>query len=277
MTVYIDVLIVINIYITYFTMRAGSRLLHCAVEFPRLAAASVFGGLSALAALINADILVSLALKTALTVLTVLIAFGFDSAGKLALRSFVCVSVSMLICGAAVMLHEFAHTDIVFSANGYVYLDVSALVLVISTAIIYGVLCLLRRIFDDPANGETAALTIRSGGSETVLDAIPDSGCLLRDFFTGKPVVICKADALQEIMPASVRSYLGGRTDDMTGIRLIPLSTAAGSSTAAAFRADSVTVRYRGHEKKLDVLIGVCPGALQNEPFDALIDPKLLV
>ncbi len=277
MTVYIDVLIVINIYITYFTLRATAALLHCGTTFRRLAAAAVFGGLSALAALLNTDILVSLAIKAALTVLTVLIAFGFGGAGKLALRSFVCVTVSMLICGAAVMIHELTGTDIIFAANGYAYLDVSALVLVISTAVIYGVLCLLRRIFDDPANGEPVTLNIKLNGAEVTLSAMPDSGCLLRDFLTGKPVVICKPASLEAVIPPSVRAYLGGSYDDMTGIRLIPLTTATGSSAAAAFRADSVTAIYRGESKPLDVLIGVCPGALRNEPFDALIDPKLLV
>ncbi|MBQ9383900.1 MAG: sigma-E processing peptidase SpoIIGA [Ruminiclostridium sp.] len=276
MTVYIDVLITINIYITYFTLRAAAALLHCKAAFPRLAAASVSGGLSALAALLNTDILVSLTIKTALTVLTVLIAFGFGSVKKLALRSFVCVSVSMLICGAAVLLREFTGTDVIFTANGYVCLDISALVLVVSTAVIYGILCLLRRIFDDPANGEPVTLAIKANGGEAALSAMPDSGCLLRDFLTGKPVVICDPDALESVLPPSVRAYLGGSTDDMTGIRLIPLTTAAGSSTAAAFRADSVTATFRGTSKQLDVLIGVCPGALQNEPFDALIDPKLL-
>ena len=277
MTVYIDVLIVINIYITYFTLRAGARLLHSEIKLPRLAAASLLGGVSALAALADTGMIVSLAVKAVLTVLIVLAAFGFGSPGKLAMRSFVCITVSMLICGAAVLLHEFAHTDMIFSANGYVYLDVSAFVLVISTAVIYGVMCLFRRISDDPANGETVILTIKANGGEAVVEAMPDSGCLLRDFLTGRPVMICKPDAVSDILPPSVRSYLAGSTDDMTGIRLIPLKTASGSSAAAAFRADSVTASIRGASKKLDVLIGVCPGALRDEPFGALIDPKLLI
>ena len=277
MTVYIDVLIVINIYITYFTLRAGARLLHSEIKFPRLAAASLLGGVGSLAALLGTDIAVSLAVKAALTMLTVLTAFGFGSPAKLAMRSFVCVTVSMLICGAAVLLHEFAHTDFIFSANCYVYLDVSALVLVISTAVIYGALCLFRRISDDPVTGERVTLTIDANGGSAEVAAMPDSGCLLRDFLTGRPVILCKPDAVGDILPPSVRTYLAGSTDDMTGIRLIPLRTASGCSAAAAFRPDRVTACFRGTEKDIDVLIGVCPGALRDEPFDALIDPKLLI
>ncbi|MGN0617766.1 MAG: sigma-E processing peptidase SpoIIGA, partial [Ruminiclostridium sp.] len=55
MTIYLDVLIIVNIYITYFILKAAARLLHIKYRFFRLAAGSVFGGFSSLAAVLSLD------------------------------------------------------------------------------------------------------------------------------------------------------------------------------------------------------------------------------
>ncbi len=277
MIVYIDVLIIINVYVTYFTIRAASRLLHTKLSLRRTAAAAVLGGFSALAALLDINIALSLLIKTALTVIITLTAFGFGSIKLLIIRSFVCTAAGMLICGAAVLLHEFAGTDIIFSANGYLYLDVSALVLVISSAVIYAALAVMRRIFDSPHSDSKITLTVKGkNGKTAVLTAIPDSGNYLKDFLTGRPVIICRTGAINEIIPENVSAYLGGSTDDMRGIRLIPMKTAAGNTIAAAFTPESITASLDGREKQLDALIAAMNGAFENEGFDALISDKLL-
>ncbi|MBR5087908.1 MAG: sigma-E processing peptidase SpoIIGA, partial [Ruminiclostridium sp.] len=212
----------------------------------------------------------------AFTALTVLTAFGFGNVKLFALRSFVSISVSMLICGAAVLTRELTGSDFIFSANGYVYLNISALVLVISSAVIYGVLTLLRRILDSPVADERFSLTVRNLGVTAELTAIADTGNCLRDWLTGRPVIVCKPEAVRAVTPANVTAYLCGVTDDVAGIRLLPLNTVSGSGIAAAFRPDSVNMRLRGTEKRLDALIAVTEGALEGESFDAVIPAKLL-
>ena len=272
MTVYIDVLIVLNIYITYFTLRAAGRLLHTRIPLRRLTVASVIGGITSLAAVIPAEIPVSLLLKAALTALTVLAAFGFGSFRLFAVRSFVSIAVSMLVCGAAVLIHEFTGSDFIFSANGYVYLNISALVLVISSAVIYGVLSLLRRIFDSADADARVPLTIENLGNSAEISALADSGNFLRDFLTGRPVIICRKDAVARVLPP----YLRGETRDVAGIRLIPMQTASGSAVVAAFRPERITVRLRDTDKQLDALVAVSEDAFVNESFDAVVSSKLL-
>lgn len=276
MTVYLDVLIVMNIYISYFTLRAAGRLLHTETKLRRTAAASVFGGFSSLAALADIGTAGSLLLKAALTAVTVLIAFGAGSLRLFAVRAFVCVTVSMLICGSAVLIHDLTGSDMIFAANGYVYLNISALVLVISSAVIYGVLSLIRRIADSPDADERISLAISRGGSTVRVEAVCDSGNYLRDFLTGRPVILCREAAVRDILPPGAAAFLAGSGGDVSGLRLIPLRTASGSGVAAAFLPDSLTAEYRGEKKELDALVGVCRGALSGETFDAVMSPKLL-
>ena len=229
-----------------------------------------------LCATIPTHIAVSLLLKAVLTALIVLIAFGFGNAGLFLIRAFVCTAVGMLICGAAILIHELTGSDMIFAANGYVYLNVSALILVISSAVIYGVLSLIRRILDAPVTDKPIRLTVTFGGSTAELSAIADSGNRLCDFLTGLPVIICKLRAVETVLPPNVKAYLDGNTDDITGIRIIPMNTASGSDIAAAFRPDVLTADCGGSQKRLDALIGVNEQALRDENIDAVIPAKLL-
>ena len=276
MTVYIDVLIIINVYITYFTLRGCALLLHMKSDMKRLAAASVLGGLTSAAALLPLAAPASLCLKALLTALIVYAAFGRSSLKAFALRYFICVFAGMLLCGTAVLLRDVSG-GFVFAANGYVYMDISALTLVISTSLIYGILSLIRRVLDRPAADEKIILGISNAGRTVKLTACADSGNYLRDHVTGRAVVLCRYGALQGIEPQSVRSFIAGDTDSVSGIRLIPMRTAAGGGLVAAFMPDKLTAEYRGETKDIDALIGVSKAALSDSGFDALINPKILI
>ncbi len=276
MTVYIDVLIIMNVYISYFTLRAASRLLHEALPFRRLALASVLGGFASLAALIGTDTVPALAVRLLLTTLITLAAFGYGSVKLLALRSFVCFAVTMLICGAAVLIHELTGSSLIFPANGFVYVNVSALVLVISSAVIYGVLALLRRVFDTPVTDVMLTLRVTNFGSTAELTAIADTGSHLRDFLTGLPVIVCKRSSLARVTPPNVTAYLDGDASDVSGIRLIPAVTVSGSSVMAAFRPAEIRVDTPDGTKLLTALIAPSDSIPCTESFDAVIPAKLL-
>lgn len=276
LTVWIDVLIVINVCITYFTLRAVSGLLHLRPRFVRIAAASVLGGFSSLTALLDAGIIAFVMLRAALTVSIVLTAFGFGGIRELLIRSFLCAAVGMLLCGAAMLTHELTGTELIFAANGFVYINVSSLVLVGCSAGVYAVLLLVRRILDSPSSDEPVLLTAEMNGRRAVMSAVSDSGNFLRDFLTGRPVIVCRKESVEDIMPANMSGYLSGNTEDVTGIRIIPAETVAGSVIIAAFLPDRVTVDVKGKKKCIDALIGVSDTAMKNEHFDAVIPSKLL-
>ena len=77
MVIYLDVLMAVNFLITYFSLKAAARLLHAGYSTRRLIAASVFGGISSLSAVIPLGFIASLLLKISLTAVITFIAFGF--------------------------------------------------------------------------------------------------------------------------------------------------------------------------------------------------------
>ncbi len=265
MVIYIDVLIVINIYITYFTLKATSRLFHSGYKLKRLIAASVLGGISSVSAVLPLSFLPAVLLRFALTTAITLTAFGYSGIKPLVMRSLTNICAATLVCGGAILLREATGNSFFAAAGGYAYLDVSILTLVFATTAVYFVLSLFRRIADKPAEGELITVKIKQGDKTAIVYAYPDSGNNLRDFLSGKPVIICRKDRISGLMPKEK-------------LRIIPFSSVGGSGIVTAFRPDCVTVKCEnGEEKTVDVLIGTGGDSLENESFDAILNPKILI
>lgn len=268
MVIYLDVLIVINFCITYFSLKATAKLLHAGYRTGRLIAASVMGGLSSLTALITLDFLPSFLLKFILTAAITLTAFGYGGFSAFSLRTVVTAVAGALVCGVTIMLRELTGNNFFGAAGGYPYLDISVLHLVISTTAVYIIISLYRRICDKPQRGDMIKLTIKKGNNTAQLLAYPDSGNNLRDFLTGLPVIVCRRDKISGMLPEN----------SLSGVRIIPFSSVGGSGFITAFRADSITVcRENGQETQIDALIGTKENMLENESFDAVINPKIIV
>lgn len=270
MVIYLDVLAAINFCITYFSLKGTARLLHAGYGTGRLIAASAFGGLSSLTALLSFDFIASFLLKTALTAVITLIAFGFGSVSIFSLRTLITAITGALVCGITVMLRELTGSSFFASAGGYPYLDISVLHLVISATAAYLLISLFRRISDKPQSREMIKLVIKKNGRTAEILAYPDSGNNLRDFLTGLPVIVCRRDRINAILPDI--------SENSKGIRIIPFSSAGGEGTVIAFRADSITVhRENGQKIRIDALIGTGADGLENENFDAVINPKIII
>lgn len=270
MIIYLDVLVVINFYITYFTLKTASRILHAGYRAARLIAASVFGGLSALSALLPLDFPPSFGLRLLLTMIITLTAFGYGGISAFLLRTLTTAAAGTLVCGMTIMLRELTGSSFFGAAGGYAYLDISVFHLIISTTAVYIIISAFRRICDRPAPDEMIRLEIKRGGKTAELLAYPDSGNNLRDFLTGLPVIVCRRDRIGAVIPPL--------SDNPSGVRIIPFSSVSGSGVITAFRAESVTVlRGNGNRTQIDALIGINEGALLNESFDAVINPKIIV
>lgn len=275
MVIYLDVLIVVNVYITYFTLRASARLLRARLKTRRLILASVFGGISSATAAFSLSFLGALLLKAGLTLLLTLTAFGFSGVRRFLSRFFVVLSVGMLICGTAVLLREWTGSAVFTEAGGYVYLNVSILTLVGATTGAYLLIVLFRRFLDRPAADARLHLKIKNNGKTVVITAFPDSGNNLRDFLTGLPVIVCRAGAVLSVAPEGIEA---AKTAPPAGVRLIPYTTVSGGGCIAAFRAEEITVTDEMlRDKAVEALIGIGEREFGEGEFDAVMNPKLLL
>lgn len=274
MIIYVDVLVIVNIYITYFTLKASARLLHLGYKTARLILASVLGGISALTAVIPMGFLPAFMIRFILTAAINVITFGLTSMKKLLIRSCASIASAALVCGGAILLREWTGSSFFGAAGGYAYFDISVMTLIISTTAVYVILTLFRRLSDRPAEGEMIKLSICHNNRTAIINAYPDSGNNLRDFLTGLPVIVCRKEKMREFMPFDIDEKNGNIP---SGVRLIPFTSVGGSGVITAFRPDSVTVSRGGEIKRIDALIGTGGDFSEKEDFDAILNPKILI
>ena len=273
MTIYIDVLIVINTYITYFTLKAAAALLHAGYKISRIIAASIFGGITAVSALIPLNLWEGLLLRLLLTAAVCFIAFSYSGIKRLLLTSAVTTAIAAFICGIVFLIREFAGNSFCIPIRGYVYIDISIITLIFSTTAVYIIISLFRRFLDKPTESSILTIEVRHGNCTVNLKAYADSGNNLRDFLTGLPVIVCQAEKIKRIMPESP-----SKEEIAKGVRLIPFSSVGGSGIITAFRPDLIIFYTNGGAKKeVNALIGTGEMSFNEKDFDAIFNPKILI
>lgn len=268
-SIYVDVLVVLNWYIDYFVLLATAKLTHTNVRRKRLVLSGLVGAVSSLIILLPPmHYLVNVLVKFVLSVGLVLIAFGKSSLKvTLKLSLYFCV-ISFTFAGMVVALNGILHSDVLSTNNSYVYADFSLTFLVVSTALCYGVLCVVRRLVDTHtgATGEWS-LSITYHGKSVTIQGLADTGNSLTDSFSGRPVVVCSKDSLRGIINPDEPTSLNG-------FRLIPFATIGNGGLVVSFIPDSVTITdiTQNYSKPIDVLIGIS-GTCDR----AIFNPKVLV
>lgn len=97
-----------------------------------------------------------------------------------------------------------------------------------------------------------AGVEITFMGRRVSLNAMVDTGNLLRDPVTCLPVIVCSRQALHRFGPMDDAGL-------MPGMRLISVKTAAGSALMTLLRPDEVRLRLKSGWKPARALIGLAP------------------
>ncbi len=273
MTVYGDVLVILNLYINYFLLRGTALILRKPLSAKRCLASAAIGAAASLVILLPSLPFAVIALiKAGTAAAMVPAAFGNQDWRSFA-TSVLCLFVtSFLFAGIMLGLWLFlAPLGMTFD-NGVAYFDIPITVVAVLTAVGYLVVRALKRVSDNRlSHSRVCEVVISSGGVMCVLRGLADTGNGLRDAFSGRGVVVCCQKSIENIIPDNVRSYLSGSAPESGGIRLIPCTTVANNTLIPVFKADSVSVAG----KAADVLVGVsrCP---LGEEFDCVFNPRVI-
>lgn len=284
MTIYLDVLILINFYVTYFQLLAVCIFTHSYVKAVRKAAAALIGAVSSLVIFIPQELtVITVFIKIGLCFLLTLIMFGYKSVASFLKYSVFLIGVNFLFAGLMLCVWLFAAPMSMFYSNGTVYFNIDFMTVVICTGAAYAVIRIIRLILDK--NGKTDCtytITVKNMGKTGILTALSDSANGMIDYFSGLPVIVCRKEACKDISPPGVNQLIYGSadicdTEFIKGVRILPYSTVSSDGFLYAFRADSITVSEPENHKEYNVnaLIGIAPDS--NQQYDAIFNPKLLV
>lgn len=274
--IYVDVLLLVNLYVNYFLLRATGKMMHRSLKTARCILAAAVGSLYALTIFLP-SLHWSLCLlgKGLAAVSIVWLCMGRRMRAKDVGCFFL---LSFVFSGGMLAVSLLLHPSGMAVNNASLYLDVSLVSLVLCTIGAYGLICAVRRVLDRSSLSDGRyAVTIRQKTHVVKLDALADTGNALVDSFSGKSVIVCSREQLGALVSAP--SNLSSDADEealshLHGFRLIPYTTISQSGVLPVFTPDEVVIEEVSsrQRKQVDVLIGVQPGA-----HSAIFNPKLLI
>lgn len=267
-TIYIDVLIVLNIYVNYFLLRITAGLTHSPLRTGRCIWGAVFGSLFSLTILLpELGTVILLLIKLGAAVGIVAISFGIRSRKRLFINTAAFFAANFVLAGAVYGVYSLLKPSSMHFRNASFYIDFSLLVLVVTTAVLYFALRLIRIITDKAPTG-SYRVYIRAGKRVININGLADTGNILVDYFTGAPVIICSEESFCELTGKKLDISLLPK-----GFRLLPCRAVSGSGLIPVFRPDEVLIcsDENGERKAVDAMIGFgeCGGK-------AVFNPKLL-
>ena len=251
MTVYADVLVALNILLTYILIVAARVLCRVPTNKWTVLIASIIGGACSLVIFYEkGGAVFSFAYKLVTASVIASVAFMPKS-----LRSFIKVlsaffGVSLLFGGGVFALEITLHPKNIYFYNGTVYFDMSIAYLVASVLVIYGAFLLadyfIRR---HSAKGGKCQLEITYNKTSVSMTALVDTGNSLTDGMTGRPVIVAELSAVAPLLSREELMFF--RSGDIENVpeslrkslRLIPCKTVTGETLLKGLVADFVEIK----------------------------------
>lgn len=267
MTVYADVLVVVNYIVNLLVLLAAAKILGAVTARLRICCGALIGAAGSLVIFLPFygfafQIIYKLLLSFAMTAA----AFGAKPLKRLMKSLFVTFAVSFIMAGFMLVLSFALEPAGMLFYNGVVYFDISALLLVGTTAAAYLMILLFERLFfSRVADAELYDLTVNVSGKTVTLKALADTGSSLKEPFSGAPVIVCDRGIAERICPE----------DDMN-FRVIPCLTVTGEGALRGFRPDGIVISGGGKEIiTSDVYIAYGKQDISGE-YQALMNPQII-
>ncbi len=230
MTVYVDILIILNTIVNYFILLAVDKILRIHSKRWRVLLGGAVGGVSSLLLFLEALGVIMTLLKILTAILMAIITFGIKPIKRLLKSIFLLFAITFLFGGFLFAIYIFLDKDILIYSNGIVYFDIDLTFLIICTVISYAVITVISKITDKKApKSKEYYVTVENAGKTISCTALMDTGNNLREPFSGYSVIMLDKELFYKLF-----------TEDK--IRLIPITTVNGESVIKAFRPHKLII-----------------------------------
>ncbi len=226
MTVYADILVLINTYVYFFVLLAAAALLRLRTPFWRMLAGAFAGGLGALVILLpQQNELLTSAVHLLLALIIVLITFGFAGWRTVLKRLALFFAASFIFSGCVYCFWLAFKPDRLIINNSVIYFDISALELIVASAVIYCLVIVVRALNGgfNKNRRKTVTLCLSHNGTEVTYTCLLDTGNMLRDSFTDMPIAVVDS-SLSDCLGVDF-AYPDAEAIRRNKIRFIPFNT----------------------------------------------------
>lgn len=283
MYIYVDILIILNIYVNYFLLKATAKLTHTALKNNRCIISSAIGSVFSLLIFmprINFTVITVMRILSA--VLIVFIAFNEKDLKRLTRLSLIFFLVSFLFAGIEYGFSLLSGGSSVMFYNSVFYVNISLFTLVVSTIAAYISVSVFRYFMDsrNDFDGEYSVV-ITANNMQKTIKAKCDTCNNLIDVFSGKPIIVCdksdikdmfEANFLDKILKCSITDTNSSLLH--SGWRMIPFNTINSNGLIPCFKPESVYIKdmRKKKVKSTEAYIGV----VERDMDYAIFNPKIM-
>ena len=281
LTVYVDVLIAINIFVNYFLLLCVKKMLKLNVMRYRIFLGALAGGIYSLVIFLPEipNILTALMNLTA-SLIIVLISFKPDKPKPLLKVFLTFFGVNFAFAGVMLALWLLFKPRGMIYQNCIVYFNIDIKVLIISTVVSYFVLTMIFKFSKRSApDNKIYSVTLFNNSKTVTVNALLDTGNTLRDCFTGKPVIIAEKSVISKLFDKNVLKFFeSGEIPDCEGknrLRLIPVNTVSDKGALRASVIDRLTVNEKNITVK-NVLLSQSKTDFSNGEYSVLLNNEII-
>lgn len=255
MTIYLDVLLSINIIIDYFLINITGGLLKTKCKLSRQIIGAIIGAMCSLTILIPQNLnFVSYIIRVISAPIIILTVYGKANVRLLILRTVCFLLCSFSFSGVFFLLFQVFEPRNLVVKGGVVYYNLSATVLVLASLVCYVIITIISK-FLKSGNTIYRKVLVVCGNTRVLLNCLVDTGSNLKEPFSEKPVLIINRQFSNKL--------------DLCGLmeRVIPFYTAANEGFLLGYYPTYVKVIEGTNEMPLDIFI-----AFSKEDFKDGID-----
>ncbi len=282
--VYVDVLLVLNYAVTALLVVCTAGLMGIKIKRREIVMAALLGSLGSLTIFLPfMGFFTMLITRILLSGLIVLAALSFRGVGQFFKGWFLFFAVNFFFAGVMLGIWMlFAPAGMLYY-NGVVYFNVKPVTLLLSTVAAYLLLRLGGRLSrGGRLPGNRCRATIKLWGNTCALEALIDTGNSLCEPFSGIPVIVCRLDAVKNLLGATL--YHALKKEDWEAaaklpnvkIRMIPYAGLGSRGALPAIQADQLMIQRESDLYKAELVYMAVSGQRFGDGYDAILNPDLI-
>lgn len=279
-TIYIDVLLCVNLVINYLLLSATAFYTHTKATLKRLLLGSSVGAICSLIMLMPViPTAINMALKIIVSFLTVFACFGPKRKKSFIKLYTVFLTATFFFGGIVIALWFLSEPKNLLIKNSIVYINISPAALIFYSVLCYIAFRAAHKIIGKYRTRDTfCVLTVVKGCHALRVNAKIDTGNTLTEPFSQCPVIVIGRSTAAAITPPEVLEYekvtsLTYRTS-INSVRFVPFSSVGGGGILPCFKAENVYINDSLCDK--NVYIALCNDEYIQGDFQALIPYEII-
>ncbi len=258
MTVYADILFLVNMSLNWFSLILTSRIMKYKSPAPRMLAAAALGALAGVCAVIFPGTLSVALIEIASSFL--MCAVAFKSSSLIVYIKLCCAlfASGITLGGSLTLLYSF------FNRSGITFQNQSDLSTAVFILLSFGVTVtalIFERVLASGKSRHSGKLTVEIDNKKTTVPCFCDSGNFLREPISGRPAIIIGAPLLKGLLCEDTLTSPEPFSDidfsvDRRRVRLIPASSVCGKGIMLGILPDRIILND-GSVRELDAIIAV--------------------